>query len=98
MKMKWISVKDALPKESMEVIVHVDFEESGYDSHAFFSKEHQRFVTPDRRPEFWWNDGPGIATAYDYDAVTHWMPLPSFNLEEPSTNIKPLEWQEEGRG
>ncbi len=95
MKKQWISVKDALPKESMEVIVHIDFEESVYDGHAFFSKEHQMFATVDRRPEFWWNDGPGIATAYDDDVVTHWMPLPSFSQEEPGIKIKPLEWVDE---
>ena len=38
MKMKWISVKDALPKESMEVIVHVDFEESGMTLMHFLAK------------------------------------------------------------
>lgn len=97
MKKQWISVKEALPKESMEVIVHVEFMDMKYVSTVYFNKESQRFMVVDKDPKFWKIDNEKIKiTYYGENIVTHWMPLPSFNLEEPSTNIKPLEWQEEG--
>jgi len=97
MKMKWISVKDALPEESMEVIVHVEFMDMKYVSTVYFNKEIQRFMVVDKDPKFWKIDNEKIKiTYYGENIVTHWMPLPSFNLKEPSTKIVPLEWQEEG--
>ena len=97
MKKQWISVKDALPEESMEVIVHVEFMDMQYVSTVYFNKEIQRFMVVDKDPKFWKIDNEKIKiTCYGENIVTHWMPLPSFSLEEPAINIKPLDWQEEG--
>ncbi len=97
MKKQWISVEDALPKESCEVIVVV---REGLDPQkvvtAFFIQKEQAFISIERNPRFAWKHAMGDMTLYPLPAIDYWMPLPSFNLEEPSTNIKPLEWQEEG--
>ncbi len=77
---QWISTKDRLPEESGEVVVKV--EDVGNSTVAFYSIGRKQFIVTDKRPEFWLEHGTGGATAYKDDAVTHWMPLPSFNQSD----------------
>ncbi|HKM08834.1 MAG TPA: DUF551 domain-containing protein [Sphaerochaeta sp.] len=88
MKKQWISVEDALPKESMEVIVHTKIKGKECVSHAYFTDVRKLFIATDTLPRYWMKFGAGEITAYNEDAVTHWMPLPSFNQSDVE-NIDP---------
>lgn len=64
---RWVSVKERLPEESGNVLVHC---EDGYMAIVNYSAKHQQFCNYDicaKRSEEW--------------DVTHWMPLPALPEE-----------------
>ena len=97
-KVQWIPVKQSFPKESCLVIIRVMVEDNSdvkfpegikadtldknYVSIAFYDIKSQVFLTTDKKPEFWRDEGTGEITAYMAGAVSHWMKLPIYNEEK----------------
>ena len=97
-EIQWTAVKQSLPEESCLVIIRVMVEnnldvklpdgmepdtlDKNYVSIAFYDMRGKIFITTDKKPEFWMDEGTGGATAYITGAVSHWMKLPKFNEKE----------------
>lgn len=73
--LEWISVKYKLPAENIEVLA--------CDNYDIRIAEYGIGYVENVERQGWWID-----QNFDWDEVTHWMPLPSL----PEKNPKPKPW------